>query len=550
MLCPRCGNAYNDEYTACTTCGASRVAPTPVPVAAPAAVAAAPIATSPPTPAPMPAPAPPPPPMSVSAAEAVRSSFPSRAPTRAITFDAGQAARSARPDTVRPGPTTSPAFARDTTRYLCAAVSTHSALNSAVIRALIDDKHQALAFSPGVDTATVLRYALAARVQRRAVDVLLAAEVVIFLVFTAQDGFAMLFWGSLAAWLTVHLDMWDVRQRILRPKLRRSVYNRKEAPEPENPRLRARIEAISGLNADENVTVGTPERPFPGFGQVDMERSSAVDLTDELPGRTAQSFTVHDLYTRAEDAMRALDLPGVHVASRVLLDGRDLPHLAANGFEALLPNPAGPPATCADERLIRTLRDDPVDRARAYLAVRVTGWSGEVVVTYFVRFHRLESGDLLFVELSRTALAPLREEFQRFDRDEGVFRLLRASLSRTPRDALGALPRLAGAGARWAFLPVRHWLEADAISREDFAYRPRSSVRELAAMPATTTPTAALPTTILPARIVQGVRARRHHRRLQDVDREMYDTLIERKLAVALADFLAEHGIASGRLTV
>lgn len=529
MMCPRCGNVYSDEYATCTTCGASRVAPVPVAVPTPVATAAAAVPNVTPL---------------TAAPNSVAHEIPPAEPReliRPIAFSNAQpAAQNDRPAMARPTQTASPAFARDTTRYLCAAVLTNSAINNAAIRMLIDDKHQALAFSPGVDTATVLKYAVAGRIRRRVVDALLGLEVLIFLWLFVRDGFTMLFWGAVVAWLTVHADAWDLHRHVLRTKLRRPVYDRKGAPEPKNPRVCNRIETLAALNADENVTVGTLDRPFPGFGTVDMERSSAIDITTGLDGSTATPFSIHDLYARVERDLCALDLPGVHVAPRVLLDGRDLPHLASNGFEALLPNPAGPPATHVDDHVIRALRDNPVDRARSYLAVRVTGWSGEVVVTYFVRFHRLTSGDLLFVELSRTGLAPLREEFHRFDRDQDVFGSLRASLSRTPRDALGAVPRLVTLGARWAWLPVRHWLEADAIGRKDFAYRPRASVRELAALP----PAAA------PVRLVQAGRARRNHRRFQDVDREMYDTLIERKLVIVIAAFLAEHGVTADRLSV
>ncbi len=530
MTCPRCGSVYNDQYDTCTTCGASRVVAAPVmssskPAASAAAAAATTISIAAPT-------------TTAPAVGEARNGLapPPRTSMRVATVPAEQSDHSG---AVRPAGVASPAFARDTTRYLCAAVVSDSTLNNAVIRDLINDKHQALAFSPGVDTAAVLKYALAARFRRRAVDGLLGVEVLIFLYFMRHDGLPALFWGAAVTWLTVHVEMWDLRRRV-RTRLRRAVYDHREAPEPTNPRLRARVEALVSLNAHENVSVGTPERPFPGFGAVDLERSSAIDITVKVPGRDARSFSVHELYERVERDLRALDLPGVHVAPRVVLDGRDLHHMAANGFEALLPDPAGPPATHADEHVIRALREAPADRARAYLAIRVTGWSGEVVVTYFVRFQHLASDGLLFVELSRTALAPLREEFHQFDRDQSVLQLMRASLRRTPRDAFGSLLRLTMLGGRWALLPLRHWLEADAIRRKDFAYPARVCARELAA----------LPPVGVPAQLVQAVRVRRHHRRFQDVDREMYDTLIESKLGVVIADFLAEHGVAVTGLAV
>jgi len=92
------------------------------------------------------------------------------------------------------------------------------------------------------------------------------------------------------------------------------------------------------------------------------------------------------------------------VQDQVFLDGRDL-----RGDRRFLPNALGAPVSAVDPSLVRTLLGTPEDHARSYLCLTVSGWRGQLVLSTFVRF--LVTPKHLFVEVSRSLLTPLREDF-------------------------------------------------------------------------------------------------------------------------------------------
>jgi hypothetical protein len=53
-------------------------------------------------------------------------------------------------------------FAKDATRYLCAAVQLDAGLNDKLLTSIVGEPHRAVASSPGVDLVTVLKYAISA----------------------------------------------------------------------------------------------------------------------------------------------------------------------------------------------------------------------------------------------------------------------------------------------------------------------------------------------------------------------------------------------------
>lgn len=94
------------------------------------------------------------------------------------------------------------------TRYLSAAVTFDSGLAQAVIDDILEQPHRAIASTPGVDMATVLRYALAAKRRRVIRDALLL--VYLFLMFATIFFFYFtvpffLFIG----WMTILLERYN-----------------------------------------------------------------------------------------------------------------------------------------------------------------------------------------------------------------------------------------------------------------------------------------------------------------------------------------------------
>ena len=62
------------------------------------------------------------------------------------------------------------------------------------------------------------------------------------------------------------------------------------------------------------------------------------------------------------------------------------------------------------------MRDQHGGSARWYLAVEITDWSGELVLTIFVRFQQLPK--TLFVEANYALLPPFKESFYRTDQQD------------------------------------------------------------------------------------------------------------------------------------
>lgn len=438
------------------------------------------------------------------------------APTTPVTpfMHSGKATMATHPYSRQPQG--SPVFAKDATRYLCAAVHTDSQLNKLVIRALIDDEHRAVAFSPGVDLSTVLKHALAARRRLRIRDALLALQAILAIPLLGAP--------LLTAWLTVYVERWHTYHKVLMPHLRREVFDRNTAPQPMSAAHRARADQIATMSREENVIVSNGYNPFTGFGVADTDWSFALTVDAAAPGEIVKPFTIHELYDRVEHNVSALGLPGVSVTSRVLVNGDDLrAFLDPADARVLLPDPFRPPVWHVDDSYVRKLREEPGNRARSYLVIRVTGWSGEIVATLFLRFVMLPKRDLLFVELSRSLLAPYRDEFHDVDRVASANHLLRRSLAMTLPTLLQSLVNTAQTLMRPLTLSRQRQENEKAIRDGSFAYGPTIIPRELAA-------------------------SRMYHRYFQRVDRQMYVKLVEQELFDVLADFLEEHGISSDDL--
>ena len=97
--------------------------------------------------------------------------------------------------------------------------------------------------------------------------------------------------------------------------------------------------------------------------------------------------------------------------------------------------------------LVRELMATPEERARPYLAIGMTGWQGDLVVTMFIRF--LLSRSDLFVEAAHTVVPPLRGEFKAIDEQEPdmqpgeFFRLIGGGLISTIPRLLGSVTGIA-----------------------------------------------------------------------------------------------------------
>jgi hypothetical protein len=428
-------------------------------------------------------------------------------------------------------------FARDATRYLCAAVQMDPALNDKAIRGILDEEYRAIASSPGVDLVTVLKYGLAARRRHLTRDAVLAVlaviSVVIVLESLSAESLGGLEWLVLlffAAWGVVLVEALVVHYGMLAAHLRRDVFDPAKAPTPASSRVAQRLADIGNQDRG-NVTVFARYAPFAGYGTTIDSWSFSLNLAKAEEGKTVIPFTGHELHDFVAGAVKKIGLPGVVVEDRLFVSGLDLQH----GFEpavksAILPKELAAPVSRVDDAVLTKLRGDPKSRARPYLTVRVGGWSGELVVTTFLRFALLPQQDLLFVEANHSLLPPVRQRYQAMDRLLGkptarqVFRLAGESLGRVVPAAFGALSRVITAPQAALRRSAKLRRQAREISQDrTFNYGATTSLREEAA-------------------------DRRYHRYFQQLDKEMYTKLVERRVMDALTEFMKAHNIDTSDL--
>lgn len=316
------------------------------------------------------------------------------------------------------------------TRYLSAAVNFDSDLAVAVIGQILEEPHRAIASTPGVDMATVLRYALAANRRRVIRDVFLLIYLGIMIV-TIFVGFITVPLFLFIGWMTIlserHIRFYGRSSRPLRP----GEFGTAEPPSPaRNSHAARQLARVEEADRAGNVTVYSAFSPFVGYGKVTSSWSFAVDIASARRDTPTRSFTVQELYEHIEAGLRELDLPGMEFGQRLFVNGRDI-----RDDERFLHGHDGPPVNSVSGDLLASLMADPEERARPYLTISMAGWQGDLVTTTFVRF--LLSRTDLFVEAARTAIPPLRPVFKAVDELEmapvdGEFSaLLKASFKQT-----------------------------------------------------------------------------------------------------------------------
>ncbi|MEV6169919.1 TFIIB-type zinc ribbon-containing protein [Streptomyces sp. NPDC051954] len=487
LQCPRCGAANDRNYTTCSGCGTVRVI-NPTDGAHPARPAAPP--------------------------------RPRTVPPLAVKTH---------PTVAAPQTPPAPRFARDITRYLCTAVHTDTRFARRAVEQIVEEPRRAIASSPGVDLGCVLRHALAARrrqVRRDVVLALLLLAVVIMLPFLS---IAALVLGYLVAWLIVAVESLSVHYGVVAGRLSRENFNPDQAPQPLSAEKRRRIEAIETRDRG-NVVVSSLYAPFIGYGQATSTWSFALDTARAEEGKQVIPFTVHEINDHLAARVGDLKLPGVHVENLLLVNGKDLLYGVDDRTRAeLLPDTAGPPSAKVSPDLMHELREDGKGRARPYLAIRVTGWSGELATTFFLRCALLSDRKMLFIEGSSSLLAPVRERYRIADQLLGspTFRQWWALVSqagiRAPALLIGS-PFSVIAGL---FAPLneqsKQQRQAREIRHRTFNYGASFSLRDAAS-------------------------DRLYYRYFQELDRELYVKTVEHRVLDALVEFLEEHNIDTNEL--
>lgn len=422
---------------------------------------------------------------------------------------------------------------RDATRYLCAAVQLDPGLNDAALRGILHEEHRAVASSPGVDLVTVLKYGLAARQRHLLRDGVLGVILFLFLIMflgSPPTAFEWIIPLGLCAWLTVFVESMVANYGVVAAQLSRKAFDPAKAPQPDNQRDRLLLADIAARDRG-NVTVFAGYSPFVGYGRTAEKWSFTLNVAKPAEDREIVPFTVQELHDFVAADVAELALPGIEVENRMFINGLDLLH----GFEpdvqkAVLPNELAAPVSRVDDAVFDRLQDDPQSHARPYLVVRIGGWSGQLVVTMFLRFALLPQKDMLFVEANYSLLPPMRQEYLAIDRLlprptwRQVSRLVSASLVKTVPALFGGFFRTLAVPMAALGRPGKLRREAREITEDrTFNYGALQSLREQAA-------------------------DSRYHRYFQQLDREMYGKLAERRVMDALTRFLEDHGVDTNEL--
>ena len=354
-----------------------------------------------------------------------------------------------------------------TTRYLTAATQLDPAFADLVVRQVVDEPFRALAPVFGADLGIVTRWALAARRRRLARDLALLAVLATLVAYlglrlhadwadiasgTTQDWWRQYVTVTVlllaVAWLVIALDSWVTQHLVLRRRMTHGRFDPAHAPNAVSARARRRLDTVAERPSG-NVIVCSDFWPFAGSGYLLDQWDTPIDIRRGAPlpqdrggRRSAQRFTTGELYDVLVTAARRLGLANLRVEERLFVDGRNVAR-----DRGLLPDPLRPPLSRIPVPVIRTMPDGLGATKRSYVSIEVPAWSGQLVLTMYLRAVQVEG--TLYLEWSAHALLPMRRAYYGVDqlpRRTAVGALLRAlgtALPRVPVALLGAPRALA-----------------------------------------------------------------------------------------------------------
>lgn len=411
----------------------------------------------------------------------------------------------------------------ETTRLMCAAAYLDGTFAQDVVEEILHESHRAIQVPPGVDIAPVAKHCLAARRQKILRDLLLLADLVLFVVLLfATRSLLWVVVCFLAAWAIVLWDVWNATYHVVLKRLNALVFSPNAAPVPADPALSRRIDELAADQGG-NVTVYSGFLPFAGAG-IDLGGwSFVVDLRKGLggmaTGRHAETLAPAELYTAVRDALGALQMTNLELADRLFVSGSDI-----RQDRALLPDPLARPSARVEGAIIDKYVGAPTQRVRHYQSVQVLDWDGELVVSLFLRF-AVRNGRL-FCELSKFVLVPLKEELHRFDGLPGKmqFRHIASMLRRSFVSSLGL------------------WLRSPKVVLGPLG-RSRDKANSAKEVEQDPFYDYGAPVTAL-----DRVRSTNYRRYFQRLDKEMYVKMLERTVLDTVVETLEGHGVDTAEI--
>ena len=157
------------------------------------------------------------------------------------------------------------------------------------------------------------------------------------------------------------------------------------------------------------------KRAGDGAGRMQSGTNSEANLSaSELHG-----ITLEALYARVARDIAELNLDRVTVQDKLYVNGRDI-----RDDKRLLSDPLGRPRIWGRGRgMTNAMLEQAEKQLRHYRCIRVVDWSGELVLSIFLRFSKLSHN--LFVEASYFLLTPVAERLRAVDAMSPNFKLAR-----------------------------------------------------------------------------------------------------------------------------
>jgi hypothetical protein len=410
----------------------------------------------------------------------------------------------------------------EATRYLCAAAYLDSSFRDRVINQLIHNVHRAIGPCYGINLEVVLRHCTIAKERLFHRDIalffLLALASILILL---HGGLVLPFLLLLVAWAVVFDERYDRLYNILGEKLSRHGFAQEE-PESATP-----LAQVGHHAGNTEVIVYSGFSPFPGSGSNISSWSFSANIQrgkEEFGNRlTPDDFTVEELYEQIQSAITSMELANVALSDVVCIHGRDV-----QGDSRFLPDPLAIPVTRLGGELLPQLLRERSHKARYYQRIQVVDWSGELILSVFLRFYKLKAN--LFVEASFFLLTPIQEHIHAVDSQPTKLSVRQLAGLVVTSAFLAPFACIGSAFSLYVRL-IQPWerrrqckeARRAILERQDFDYGAEYSIREMASSGA-------------------------YRRYFQKLDKELYMKTIERQILDTIITFLDERNIDTSDL--
>lgn len=434
------------------------------------------------------------------------------------------------PPPIASTPSAAPVGSTDATRYLCAAAHLDARFRNYVMEHIIDEEHRALVVSYGVDVVSVVKYCLATNSRELFRDTILCTLLFVAIVaiitlhfFPLVLLFPLLF---LMAWVTVGVERWSRYYGDIAAGLAKGKFHPNNIQFSLDRELEDKLKMLSNTQGH-NVIVYSGYSPFIGAGQniggwsfvIDMEKGKMRGT-----GRVSPvAFRFTELYNYLTAKLEGLAIEGLSLEDKLFVNGQEI-----RDDRRFLADPYTRPYTQVDLDLVQNISESPTQNIRYYKCIQVTSWSGELVLSIFLRFSR--AGKNLFMEANYALLTPIREEYRRIDNAADSFTLRKflfivlESFIPTFFLCLFSPFALLGRWKRtWGVAQKRRRIEREIDENPAFDYGAISSLRDAAS-------------------------SKHYQRHLQQLDKEMYVKIIQSQLLDSIVEFLDKKNIDTSDL--